>query len=265
MVLAIAFMKHSKRLVAASADRKISFFEVTNGQKFSTQTISKIENLDAIPLCLEYHQWTTNSYVTVNDSDDKKDEKNQNKLKLETLLVGDDLGMVVKYDFTETDWHYCYYDMNSSASKHNYLKAGKKDKDGNRTDNIISGSSYCHNAQIEKEYSLKIEEAFKTVVSEKKKRAEEMKIKDPKHSKGELDQDEERDKVAEKKVKVKPVEMGKVVKGVYEKRRWIHKGWITKIKYYSDLNYVVSSSLDGFIHIHDIETISYKAKTFNLH
>ena len=31
MVLAIAFMKHSKRLVAASADRKISFFEVTNG------------------------------------------------------------------------------------------------------------------------------------------------------------------------------------------------------------------------------------------
>jgi hypothetical protein len=146
MVLAIAFMKHSKRLVAASADRKISFYEVTNGQKFSTQTISKIENLDAIPLCLEYHQWTTNSYVTVNDSDDKKDEKTQNKLKLETLLVGDDLGMVVKYDFTETDWHYCYYDMNSSASKHNYLKAGKKDKDGNRTDNIISGGSYCHNA-----------------------------------------------------------------------------------------------------------------------
>ena len=265
MVLAIAFMKHSKRLVAASADRKISFYEVTNGQKFSTQTISKIENLDAIPLCLEYHQWTTNSYVTVNDSDDKKDEKTQNKLKLETLLVGDDLGMVVKYDFTETDWHYCYYDMNSSASKHNYLKAGKKDKDGNRTDNIISGGSYCHNAQIEKEYSLKIEEAFKTVVQEKKKKAEEMKVKDPKRTKGEEDHEEEREKVGEKKVKVKPVEMGKVVKGVYEKRRWIHKGWITKIKYYSDLNYVVSSSLDGFIHIHDIETISYKAKTFNLH
>lgn len=59
--------------------------------------------------------------------------------------------------------------------------------------------------------------------------------------------------------------MGCVIKGVYEKRRWIHKGWITKIKYYADLNYVVSSSLDGFIHIHDIETMSYKAKTFNLH
>lgn len=36
MVLAITFMTHSKRLVAASADRKISFYEVNNGQKFST-------------------------------------------------------------------------------------------------------------------------------------------------------------------------------------------------------------------------------------
>lgn len=46
----------------------------------------------------------------------------------------------------------------------------------------------------------------------------------------------------------------------------IHKGWITKIKFYPDLNYIISSSLDGFIHIHDIEKIEYKdGKTFNLH
>ena len=46
----------------------------------------------------------------------------------------------------------------------------------------------------------------------------------------------------------------------------IHKGWITKIKYYSDLNYVISSSLDGMIHIHDIENLEYKDnKTFNIH
>jgi hypothetical protein len=45
-----------------------------------------------------------------------------------------------------------------------------------------------------------------------------------------------------------------------------HKGWITRIKYFEDLNYVVSSSLDGFIHIHTIEDLQYKEhKTFNLH
>ena len=32
------------------------------------------------------------------------------------------------------------------------------------------------------------------------------------------------------------------------------------------MNYIISSSLDGFIHIHDIEDLSYKEnKTFNLH
>ncbi len=31
------------------------------------------------------------------------------------------------------------------------------------------------------------------------------------------------------------------------------------------MNYVVSSSNEGFIHIHDIEKLTYKNKTFNLH
>jgi len=106
--------------------------------------------------------------------------------------------MVVKYDFTETDWHYCFYDMNSSASKHNYLKAGKKDKDGNRTENIINSSSYCHNALIEKEYSSKIDEAFKHVVEEKKKKAVEMQTKVPKRVVGKSGGDNE----AEEKEKV---------------------------------------------------------------
>jgi hypothetical protein len=77
MVLAITFMTHSKRLVAASADRKISFYEVTNGQKFATQTCSKIENLVAIPLCLEYHRWTTISFIDdeIVVEDKGKDEK----------------------------------------------------------------------------------------------------------------------------------------------------------------------------------------------
>lgn len=54
--------------------------------------------------------------------------------------------------------------------------------------------------------------------------------------------------------------------GVKHIEKLIHKGWITKIKYYSDLNYVISSSLDGMIHIHDIENLEYKDnKTFNIH
>jgi len=45
-----------------------------------------------------------------------------------------------------------------------------------------------------------------------------------------------------------------------------HKSWITKIKYYPDIQYVMSSSLDGCIHIHEIDDLKYKeGKTFNLH
>ena len=54
--------------------------------------------------------------------------------------------------------------------------------------------------------------------------------------------------------------------GIECTEKMIHKGWITKIKYYPDLNYIISSSLDGFIHIHGIEKLEYKdGKTFNLH
>ena len=57
------------------------------------------------------------------------------------------------------------------------------------------------------------------------------------------------------------------IEGMEPLEKQIHKGWITKIKFYPDLNYVISSSLDGFIHIHDINGLSYKSgsKTFNLH
>lgn len=64
---------------------------------------------------------------------------------------------------------------------------------------------------------------------------------------------------------MKPIEREKRIEGVHTKLKRAHKGWITKIKFYPDLNYVFSSSLDGLIHIHDIERLSYKNKTFNLH
>jgi WD40 repeat protein len=67
-------------------------------------------------------------------------------------------------------------------------------------------------------------------------------------------------------LKKKVITFDKKEKGIQIIEKQIHKGWITKIKFYADLNYIVSSSLDGFIHIHDIEDLSYKEnKTFNLH
>ena len=46
----------------------------------------------------------------------------------------------------------------------------------------------------------------------------------------------------------------------------IHRSWVTKIKYYDDLKYVISSSVDSLIHIHEIDDLSYKdEKTFNIH
>lgn len=46
----------------------------------------------------------------------------------------------------------------------------------------------------------------------------------------------------------------------------VHRSWITKIKYYDDLKYVISCSVDSLIHIHDIDGLKYKdEKTFNIH
>ena len=66
--------------------------------------------------------------------------------------------------------------------------------------------------------------------------------------------------------KSKPIIFQKKEEGVKCIEKLLHRGWITKIKYYADLNYVISSSLDGFIHIHDIENLDFKeGKTFSLH
>jgi len=58
-VMAICFMTHSKRLVAASADRMISFYDINNigHNNMNTKPVSRIENLVAVPHCLEYYRW----------------------------------------------------------------------------------------------------------------------------------------------------------------------------------------------------------------
>ena len=93
-------MSHTKRLAVATTDRMITFYTLDGQTKKNTQEpYSRIEDLPAVPLCLEYYY---HSYRAVKkDSDESK--------PIETLLWGDDLGIITKYDFFETNWLICNY------------------------------------------------------------------------------------------------------------------------------------------------------------
>jgi WD40 repeat protein len=100
------YMTFTKRLVAASANRMISFYDLDN-TAYQTP-ISRIEGLVGIPLCLEYYRWGSKN----NDG------------KVETLLVGDDLGICHMWNFTQADWHSCQYKIGSKVPA---LDCHKKD------------------------------------------------------------------------------------------------------------------------------------------
>ena len=102
-VTAICFMSHSKRLAVATSDRMISFYALDGSTKKTTEPPkSRIEDLPAVPLCLEYIKYNTHG------ADLKKNSDGEKKA-LETLIWGDDLGIITKYDFHETNWHICNY------------------------------------------------------------------------------------------------------------------------------------------------------------
>ena len=52
--------------------------------------------------------------------------------------------------------------------------------------------------------------------------------------------------------------------GVTKDEIVVHNSEITKIKYFSDLQTIISSGRDTLIHLHDTD-LKYKHKTFNLH
>jgi len=85
-------MTFTKRLVAASANRMISFYDLESTNY--NVPVSRFEGLVGIPLCMEYYKWSKN-----NDG------------KCETLLVGDDLGICHMWNFTSPEWHSCQYKM----------------------------------------------------------------------------------------------------------------------------------------------------------
>lgn len=69
-----------------------------------------------------------------------------------------------------------------------------------------------------------------------------------------------------KRQKRKIIKYEKIQRGVSYMEKVIHKSWVTKIKYYNDLKYVISSSVDSLIHIHDIDKLEYREdKTFPIH
>jgi WD40 repeat protein len=102
------YMTLSKRLIAASANRMISFYdlETTN----YNVPVSRIEGLVGIPLCMEYYRWPKN-----------------NEQKFETLLVGDDLGICNMYTFTSQNWHICQYKLGSRDPNRCHAKEIEED------------------------------------------------------------------------------------------------------------------------------------------
>lgn len=101
-VTALCFMSHSKRLAVATTDRMISFYALDGSSKKNTEPPkSRIEDLPAVPLCLEYVKHNYSGHDAKKSSDEKK--------PLETLLWGDDLGIITMYKFHETNWHICQY------------------------------------------------------------------------------------------------------------------------------------------------------------
>lgn len=95
-------MSHSKRLAVATTDRMISFYGLDGSTRKNTEPPkSRIEDLPAVPLCLEYVKYDLSNVDVKKNSDEKK--------PLETLLWGDDLGIITMYNFTETNWHICQY------------------------------------------------------------------------------------------------------------------------------------------------------------
>ena len=86
-------MSGSKKLACGSANRMISFYKMDQSNQNNLTVDSRIEDLVAIPCCLEYHKWPKTG---------NKDDK------YETLLMGDGLGIGHMWNFKE-EWHICQY------------------------------------------------------------------------------------------------------------------------------------------------------------
>ena len=118
-VTALCFMSHCKRLAVATTDRMISFYALDGSTKKNTEPPkSRIEDLPAVPLCLEYVKHSHHGMDAKKAGEEKK--------PLETLIWGDDLGIITMYNFTETNWHICKFKEYAKQDR-NYLTCHESD------------------------------------------------------------------------------------------------------------------------------------------
>jgi WD40 repeat protein len=220
----IQYMTKSRRLVAACADRTLKFYDLilTN----VNLPVSEIADFEGLPLCMDY-------FI-------------KSKQGLETLVIGDDLGICYMYDFSP-DWHSCEWRMDDPE---HYC---------------------CHKDEILKRYrpiEEEEEENDKEIISDSKSQAKSGAKSDTKKANKKI-QDDRKIKIDQKKVErqqmIKDKKMNKYREGFKFTSVHIHKGWITKIQYIEDLNSILSSSFDGFLHFHEFENLGYKDRSFSLH
>jgi len=101
-VTALCFMTACRRLAVATSDRMISFYALDGSTKKHTEPPkSRIEDLPAVPLCLEYVKRSSVGIDVKKAGEEKK--------PLETLIWGDDLGIITMYNFTDANWHICKF------------------------------------------------------------------------------------------------------------------------------------------------------------
>lgn len=103
-VTAMSFMTASKRLAVATSDRMISFYDFNSITPNNQPLKSRIENLLGMPNCLEYIQHKDPNDPSIakknqQTQDNKKKGSIEGLEKIETLLMGDDLGFIHMYDF----------------------------------------------------------------------------------------------------------------------------------------------------------------------
>lgn len=265
-VTALAWMTGSKKLVVATADRMISFYQLNQMNKEPTD---RIEDLVAVPQCLEY---VKHHHIGL-------DPKKQGDKPLETLLWGDDLGIITMYNFMRPDWHICSFKKFKKTDKQ-YLQCCEQsitqDFDAKQWNNDslkeariwrgifenVKANLYLDKVETEeeKEQIVAMETAKKMMDSKQFKQlyADES-VRQQKAVKKFVSENGNTDKK-------KPTQYMRNEDYVEIIRYHAHWGWVTKLKYYEDLNCIMSSALDGFIHMHDLETLAYKPrKTFNLH
>lgn len=264
-VTALAFMTLSKRLAVATTDRMISFYGLDGSTwKNNEPPKSRIEDLPAVPLCLEYYKHNQVGVDAKKSSEEKK--------PLETLLWGDDLGIITSYNFHETNWHICKYkgytkkDRSYLECHKTEIETGYKDRQWKHDALADTLKIYKSLEQREKEEEAELENGAAASSSTSgndnsggtgKKKTAASKLDTSKPSKEETEEEKalrKREMLENKR----PTQYKGVEQGFKQLKVHTHWGWVTKLKYYEDLNMLLSSSLDGFIHMFELETLMYK-------